>query len=462
MDDSKNHQNFHEIDEHHGSVRDRSELFGFDCKNYAKSREFLIDMVKYSLLHGAERVLMARKWAVNRCSDPSEDGTEGNSEACKAYEKKYPLLQPSSKRFAFNKEYTDVSKVVNFPLNFLAFLAISVFKLIGFQINLFTSFFTVPIWLFYSTFMFFMFPIQTLIRIRDHLTKRLLRMCGDYYSIRQKSVMNLAMRFGWAFFRLLCVCFMLVVFACVGLVEEPIQTAETLNFDYTKASPVAFVPIMASTGAGIFSGMVSRKSAETMESVGWRAIPYNHKLQLTVSLTMPESEYNRKLGVFQVRVDLLSANGKITASSSYPTMPRFKSPPIRFIKTIFKTAPLLAGFQSETQILNIKSNDFSEGYKPTACLKVTIEPRAEYQSGAGIPQIYAASLALESELPQLKKIIWYWRRTIFVWISLMSFLTELMIVLIFFRLLIMPRGRPRAVGAKMESHRNKISLYRSF
>ncbi|THG23336.1 hypothetical protein TEA_010784 [Camellia sinensis var. sinensis] len=321
MDDSKNHQNIHEIGEHHGSVRDRSEFFGFDCKNYAKSREFLIDMVKYSLLHGAERVLMARKWAVNRCSDPSEDGAEGNSEACKAYEKKYPLLQPSSKRFdndtfAFNEEYKDVSKVVNFPLNFLAFFAISVFKLIGFQINLFTSFFT-------------------------------------------KSVMNLAMRFGWAFFRVVYVCFMLVVLlvssfllgglAMRRLLEQPIQTTETLNFNYTKANPVAFVPVMASTGAGMFSSMVSRKSVETVESVGWRAIPYNHKLQLTVSLTMPESEYNRKLGVFQ----------------------------------------------------------------PTACLKVTIEPRAEHQFGAGIPQIYAASLTLESELPQLKNIIWDWKRTIF-------------------------------------------------
>ncbi|KAI8007453.1 Seipin-2 [Camellia lanceoleosa] len=183
-------------------------------------------------------------------------------------------------------------------------------------------------------------------------------MWGDCYSIRQKLVMNLAMRFGWAFFRVVYVCFMLVVLLVSGfllgglamrrLLEQPMQTTETLNFDYTKASPVAFVPVMASTGADMFSSMASRKSAETVESVGWRAIPYNHKLRLTVSLTMPESEYNRKLGVFQVRVDLLSANGKITASSSYPTMLRFKTLPIRIIETIFKTAPLLASFQSET------------------------------------------------------------------------------------------------------------------
>lgn len=64
------------------------------------------------------------------------------------------------------------------------------------------------------------------------------------------------------------------------LVQNSIQTTETLNSDYTKSSPVAFVPLMS------FSGD--------------RVIPYNRKLQLAVSLTMPESEYNHKLCVFQV------------------------------------------------------------------------------------------------------------------------------------------------------------------
>ena len=31
-----------------------------------------------------------------------------------------------------------------------------------------------------------------------------------------------------------------------------------------------------------------------------RAIPSNNKIKVTVSLTLPESDYNRNLGIFQV------------------------------------------------------------------------------------------------------------------------------------------------------------------
>ncbi|KAL6999653.1 hypothetical protein U1Q18_000810 [Sarracenia purpurea var. burkii] len=145
-------------------------------------------------------------------------------------------------------------------------------------------------------------------------------------------------------------------------------------------------------------------------------------------------------------------------------MLRFKSQPIRIVGTIFKGAPLIAGLRSEAQTLNIKVRDFTEGYEPTASLKVILEPRAEHRliAGAGIPQIYAASLALESELPRLKKMVWCWRRTVFVWISVVSFLTELGFALIFFRPLVMPGRRPKAAaGTVKDSRRNKISWNRS-
>ncbi|KAH0986474.1 hypothetical protein GBA52_013651 [Prunus armeniaca] len=213
-------------------------------------------------------------------------------------------------------------------------------------------------------------------------------------------------------------------------VQNSIKTTETLNSDYTKSSPVAFVPLMSSSGAH-----------------GDRVIPYNHKLQLAVSLTMPESECNHKLGVFQVRVQFLSANGIVTASSSYPCMLRFKRGPIRVIETFLRSAPLIAGLQSETQVLDIKMSDHIEGLGPTACLKVILEQRAEFQYVAGIPQIYAGSLVLQSEIPQLRRFVWCWSRTIFVWTSIMSFLTVLVFILAFFRAITVPRGRPK-IGLK--------------
>lgn len=141
----------------------------------------------------------------------------------------------------------------------------------------------------------------------------------------------------------------------------------------------------------------------------------------------------------KVRVEFLSANGNVTASSSHPCMLRFKSLPIRLAQTLLKSAPLVAGFQSESQILNIHMTEFTEGLEPTACLRVILEQRAEYEPGKGIPQIYAAYLDLESELPKLKRFIWCWRRTLFIWSSMISFLTELVIILAFFRPIIVPR-----------------------
>ncbi|KAM1343711.1 hypothetical protein FF1_007812 [Malus domestica] len=169
-------------------------------------------------------------------------------------------------------------------------------------------------------------------------------------SCRVQAQKSVAVNVGFAFFRslyvrsmllgILAFAFVLSGFIMRHLVENPIQTTEALNFDYTKSCPVAFVPLMSS----------SRVSSD-------RAIPYNHKLQLAVSLTAPESEYNHKLGVFQ----------------------------------------------SETQVLNIKMSGHIEGLEPTAYLKVILEQRAEFQNGAGLPQIYAASLVLESELPRSKR-----------------------------------------------------------
>lgn len=135
----------------------------------------------------------------------------------------------------------------------------------------------------------------------------------------------------------------------------------------------------------------------------------------------------------KVRVEFLAANGNVTASSSHPCMLKFKSLPIRIAKTFIKGAPLVVGFQSESQVLHMQMTEFTEGLEPTACLRVTLEQRAGYEPGKGIPQIYAASLQLESELPKLKRFIWCWRRTIFVWSSLASILTELVIIFAFFQ-----------------------------
>lgn len=119
----------------------------------------------------------------------------------------------------------------------------------------------------------------------------------------------------------------------------------------------------------------------------------------------------------------------------------FKSEPIRLLLTFLKVVPLIAGYVSESETIHVKFQGFIEGDVPTACLKVVLEQRAELRPGAGIPEIYDASLTLESELPLLRRILWYWKRTIFIWISMVMFTVELLFTLICCKPIVMPRTR---------------------
>ncbi|XP_021813175.1 seipin-2 [Prunus avium] len=353
-------------------------------------------------------------------------------------------------------------------VNLLVFLAGMIIKAIGLQINLFISIFTFPIWILHHSYMLVIDPFQIVRRGREYLITEVLnlwKLAGGYVSPLvfqwlkdNNSVWKVALRFGWGLFWSCYVCFVLcgllvmsLVFSGVlmrSIVAEPMHMKDMLNFDYTKHSPVAYVPVMSCAGASC--GADCKEKVQAGESFGFRAIPRGHKVAVTVSFVLPESEYNRNLGVFQVRVQFLSFDGKTLASSSHPCMLQFKSEPIRLLLTFLKVVPLVAGYVSESQTLNLKFRGFIQGEVPTACLKVTIEQRAEYQPGAGIPQIYDAAVTLESELPLFKRFIWNWKKSIFVWMSMMLFMMEMLVTLICCRPLIIPRARPR-VGSVSSS-----------
>ncbi|XP_027060997.1 seipin-2-like [Coffea arabica] len=502
MDDSNIQENIDDIDGNHGTFKGPSDSFGYVNERGRESDNFFINLMRHSLLLGAEKLLMARKSPGPFLSSQLESCSinEDKNDLVRKWKGKGAMqldekvrwksecspLQSSSSSSSSNpgiessNMYVQFPKMIecpssfynNFPLDFVAFLRILtvlILELGGAQLSLFTSVFTLPIQIFNFWLTMLTLPFRALALTREHLMKKLLTLRSYFwFSLMyficdrlklQQSMLKVAVRFCWAFFWSVYVYLILVGLLIMGfviggitmrhLVVESIQTTENLNFDYTTSSPVAFVPVTSSPVTGASPGLISEDRMLFSKSAGGRTIPYNHKLQLTVLLTMPESEYNRNLGIFQVRVECLSSEGKVTASSSYPTMLQFKSQPIRFVGTIFKSPLLLAGFQSEIQHLKIGVMDFTEGYEPTACFKVIIEQRAEYEAGFGIPEIYAASLHIESELPQIKRMIWYWRRSVFVWISIITFLTELIIALIFCRPVIFPgRSTIKVVGAR--------------
>ncbi|KAI3966011.1 hypothetical protein MKX01_010968 [Papaver californicum] len=357
----------------------------------------------------------------------------------------------------------------------LVFMAELVIKAISFQLNLCYSFFTFPIWLLYCSILFTTNPIRTIKDGKEYVTQKLFRIwsvsCEFVSPILteqlkgNKSIGKFLGKFGCGFFWSVYVCTILFGFLVSGfvtggllmryLVEEPIQFTGVLNFDYTKPKPVALVPLMSCPI--VSCGLNCEEKSEAGRFVGSGVIPPNHKLQLTVSLTLPESDYNKKLGVFQVRLEILSASGRVTDSSRHTSMLRYKSQLITYLETFLKSASLLSGYSSEEQVLKLKMRGFTEGYDPTSCIRVILEQRAEYRPGAGVPEIYGASLVLESELPILKRIIWYWKKTIFIWISMVLFLMQFMMILVCCRPIIIPRIRPRVGSANNNGGRNNLA-----
>ncbi|XP_010537715.1 PREDICTED: seipin-3-like [Tarenaya hassleriana] len=314
------------------------------------------------------------------------------------------------------------------------FLVRMTLKLITFQLNLAVSFFTFPIWASYLAFSLAMFPFYTVSQIKSYITRKLQEAIENFIFRFHRSVTRLGRALFWAGLVGLALAVMLILGFVFGgvmvkfMVEKPLMVKESLHFDYTMRSPTAVVAL---------------SSPETATATA-RRLGYNQKVSVEVSLTVPESEYNRKLGVFQVRIEFISANGKVSESASYPCMLWFKSKPIRLVETAIRTAPLLAGLQSETQTLHVKADGFKEGLEPTTSVKISLDERAA-STGGGIPEVYSATMLMESASPRLRKMLWLWRFTVFVWTSFAVFCTELVAAWIFLRRVVARRNKKMIV-----------------
>ncbi|GAU49702.1 hypothetical protein TSUD_182000 [Trifolium subterraneum] len=110
----------------------------------------------------------------------------------------------------------------------------------------------------------------------------------------------------------------------VGLVrfwvEEPVIVHESLHFDYTDAHPTAVFSFNGGVGASSWSTYIKKKHTR---------VPVGHAFSVSLSLLMPESDFNRELGVFQLTAELLSVKGNVIAKSSQPCMLR----PLIFLVT---------------------------------------------------------------------------------------------------------------------------------
>lgn len=185
----------------------------------------------------------------------------------------------------------------------------SVIKMISFQLNLLVTTVTLPMWLTFCSYNFMIDPLTSIKAVICYIMDYVLWVFGLCYGCVRKhdTTWKLGVRVGWGLLWLSYIGFVLVsllVFAFVvsGVIlkcvmEEPIRVMEELTFDYTKESPTAFVPLMSCPELEFLECGEGVRSELNGES---RVIPLGHKVFASVLLTLPESYYNRNLGIFQV------------------------------------------------------------------------------------------------------------------------------------------------------------------
>ncbi|OIW17599.1 hypothetical protein TanjilG_00220 [Lupinus angustifolius] len=217
----------------------------------------------------------------------------------------------------------------------------------------------------------------------------------------------------------------LVVASVVGVclvrlwVEEPVFVKENMYFDYTDANPTAVFLFDGGVGGHIKKKQIS--------------VPVGHTFDASLVLVMPESDFNRDLGVFQLSAELLSVNGNVIAKSSQPCMLRFRSSPVRLARTVLMGVPLVLGISGEIQKINVEIVRHKEDHRRTNAIRVTLHPRAGTSS---LPEIYEAEIVMNTHLPWSKELVRHWKWTFYVWVSLYVYIVLLIFLLCFYRPLI--------------------------
>ncbi|KAK8960061.1 hypothetical protein KSP40_PGU009091 [Platanthera guangdongensis] len=201
--------------------------------------------------------------------------------------------------------------------------------------------------------------------------------------------------------------FLLGVFLVRLWVEDPVLLRRPLHLDYTQPQPDAVASIGRSPARG-------------------RAIPSGHTVTVSLRLVMPDSGFNRHVGIFQVSTEALSSTGRVLASSSRPCMLTFRSFPVRLMRTFAMSFPLLVGLRAETQQLGFEALRYGEGASKTEAIRVRVMPRAGTMD---LPQIYEAEILLRTRLPRGKEVVYNWKWTFYLGVSMNMYV--LLLVLLF-------------------------------
>ncbi|BBN07946.1 seipin [Marchantia polymorpha subsp. ruderalis] len=350
--------------------------------------------------------------------------------------------------------------------HFLSWPAELLVQAVGFQVRLIIHVVAVALWMFNFTCSLISRPVHRTIQVKERATdmatdavnqgfglisqvREGVAQTGPIVTKLSKKTMMGCLGSAYVVFvlsLLLIPAFFVDLILVSRIVEEPVQLREVLNFDYTQARPSATFPVLSG------QDLEKAKNLPLEKLVSFRKIPAGHYFHVNVILTMPESEYNIRLGMFQVTAEMLSARNQVLMRQSKPCMLRFRSAPIRLFKTVLYSIPLLMGFSTETQKIEVTVLHAQEKLVPTASVRILLEPKAGYPQGGGLPELYEAELHLESALPWPKAIMRRWKWTFYVWNGVCLFLFEVAIILCCCRQVLLP-----GLGGRGQDYENIVT-----
>lgn len=194
-------------------------------------------------------------------------------------------------------------------IHFLAWFAGLIICALRFQLKFLSHLFIALLLAWYNSFLFALNPISYLLKAKvraieghrkenNDMVTLDLKIKERVFSIQPmivKGARRLVFGCSTAFYTVMMLTllfvtsFMLSYFVVKGFVYEPIQLYEDLYFDYTKPLPVASVDFAFSKVYPDTGSMMKRIARPT------------RKFHATVFFTMPESDFNKELGIFQVR-----------------------------------------------------------------------------------------------------------------------------------------------------------------
>jgi len=193
--------------------------------------------------------------------------------------------------------------------------------------------------------------------------------------------------------------FVVLIMRYIVVPRGPASLAQDLVFDYTAQHPLAT--------ASFTPEKFANARATSIEDLNMRIVNPNQEFEVEIEFTVPESEYNADVGMFQVHTKMLTPNGKTLHESSRPGVLKYTSREVRWLKTIVWWPLYAFGFIEEQQNVHVMAvKKYREDREtPFTNIEVTMKPHA---GSTKLPQIYEARVRINLSMGMLAKALYFY------------------------------------------------------